>query len=244
MAGGGLDGGHLRQVIAAVLLAAAATAGAQDNDGSLPKAVLVQGFPLVFPADVDSNSPAFWADGNLHVFNSLHTPFLSEGRNVARLDDPVGVTFRGGVAGPRWMEAVIQEEDGTLYGFYHHEPSGLCNGGSKTAPQIGAARSRDEGLSWDDLGIILAGPFSSQRCVTENLYFIGGEGDFSAVLDPDRAFVYFLFSAYPNAVENQGIAAARMAWSDRDRPVGRVFKWRAGEWATPGVGGRAARHLR
>jgi hypothetical protein len=229
----------VRQLITAVLLAASAAAGAQDNGGGLPEAVLVHGLPVTFPADVDSNSPAFWADGNLHVFNSLHHPFLSEGRNVARLDMPVGVVFRGGVSGPRWMEAVIQAEDGTLYGFYHHEPSGLCDGVDKTAPQIGAARSRDEGLTWDDLGIILAAPRSSWRCASENLYFVGGEGDFSAVLDQDRAFVYFLFSAYPNTVGDQGIAVARMAWADRDRPAGRVFKWRAGEWTTAGVGGRA-----
>src|SRR5688572_16684847 len=143
----------VRQVIAAVLLAAAVTAGAQDDPAGHPGAMLVQGLPIVFPAEVDSNSPAFWADGRLHVFNSLHHPFLSEGRNVAGLEDPVGVTFRGGVSGPRWMEAVIRDEDGTLYGFYHHEPTGLCEGGSKTAPQIGAARSRDDGLTWYDLGI-------------------------------------------------------------------------------------------
>jgi hypothetical protein len=229
----------LRHVIASLLLAAAAAAEAQDSDRRLPEAVLVQGLPIEFPAAVDSNSPAFWADGKLHVFNSLHTPYLSEGRNVARLEDPVGVTFRGGVAGPRWMEAVIQDSDGALYGFYHHEPSGLCASGTKTAPQIGAARSRDDGLTWDDLGIIIAAPRASRRCVTENLYFIGGEGDFSAVLDQEGAFVYFLFSAYPNAAEGQGIAAARMAWSDRNRPVGRVFKWRSGEWTKPGLAGRA-----
>lgn len=228
----------MRQTIAAVLLAVAAAAGAQDNN-ALPEAVLLQGLPIAFPADVDSNSPAFWADGHLHVFNSFHHPYLSEGRNVARLDDPVGVEFRGGVSGPRWMESVIQDEDGTLYGFYHHEPRGLCDGRGKTAPQIGAARSRDGGLGWDDLGIIMAAPANSRRCVTENLYFVGGEGDFSAVLDQDRTFVYFLFSAYASAVDNQGIAVARMAWADRDRPAGRVFKWRAGEWTSRGMAGRA-----
>jgi hypothetical protein len=229
----------VRQLVAAVLLAAAAaTAGAQDNQ-ALPDAVLVQGLPIAFPAEVDSNSPAFWADGRLHVFNSLNHPFLSEGRSVARLDGPVGVVFRGGVSGPRWLESVIQDEDGTLYGFYHHEPGGLCDGGGKTAPRIGAARSRDGGLEWDDLGIILAAPPNSRQCVTENLYFVGGEGDFSAVLDRDRAFVYFAFSAYPRDVDNQGIALARMAWADRDRPAGRVFKWRAGAWTAPGVDGRA-----
>ena len=225
--------------ITAVLLAAAASVGAQEDPARRPEAVLLQGLPIAFPADVDSNSPAFWADGLLHVFNSLHLPYLSEGRNVARLTDPVGVVFHGGVSGPRWMESVIQDEDGTLYGFYHHEPAGLCSGSTKTAPQIGAARSRDGGFGWDDLGIILSAPPNSRRCVTENLYFAGGEGDFSAVLDRDRGYVYFAFSAYPSAIEGQGIAAARMAWADRDRPVGRVFKWRAGGWTVPAVGGRA-----
>ena len=103
----------VRHVIATILLGAATVAGAQENDPRLPAAVLVQGLPVTFPADVDSNSPAFWADGNLHVFNSLYHPYLSEGRNVARLAVPVGVVFRGGVSGPRWMEAVIQAEDGT-----------------------------------------------------------------------------------------------------------------------------------
>jgi hypothetical protein len=229
----------VRHVMAAALLAAAATAGAQETGGGLPEAALLPGLPIAFPAEVDSNSPAFWADGTLHVFNSLNHPYLSEGRNVAQLDDPVGVEFRGGVSGPRWMEAVIQDEDGTLYGFYHHEPVGLCTEGTKTAPQIGAARSRDGGLGWDDLGIIISAPSNSRRCVTENLYFIGGEGDFSAVLDRDRAFVYFVFTSYANAIENQGIAVARMAWADRDRPRGRVSKWRAGEWAIPGLAGRA-----
>jgi hypothetical protein len=221
------------------MLAVAATASAQDDPALLPEAVLIQGLPITFPADVDSNSPGFWADDRLHVFNSLHTPYLSEGSNVARLDDPVGVVFRGGVAGPRWMESVILDEDGTLYGFYHHEPVGVCGGNTKTAPQIGAARSGNGGFEWEDLGIILAAPASTRRCATDNLYFVGGEGDFSAVLDQDREYLYFTFSAYPNGIEGQGIAAARMAWADRDRPGGRVFKWRAGEWTTPGLGGRA-----
>ncbi len=218
-----------RLVLVALLLAGSQDARAQE-------ATLIQGPLITFPADVDSNSPAFWAEGRLRVFNSLHHPFLSEGRSVARLDNPVGVVFSGGVSGPRWMESVIQEEDGTLYGFYHHEPAGVCEG--KTAPQIGAARSRDGGFGWDDLGIIIAASPNSRRCVTENLYFVGGEGDFSAILDPERAFVYFVFSGYPNAVENQGIAVARMPWADRDRPAGRAFKWRDGQWTAPGLGGR------
>jgi hypothetical protein len=114
----------------------------------------------------------------------------------------------------------------------------VCSGNTKTAPQIGAARSRDDGLEWEDLGIVLAAPMVSRRCATDNLYFAGGEGDFSAVLDEDGAYVYFAYSAYPSAIDGQGILFARMAWADRDRPAGRVFKWRSGEWTTAGVGGR------
>ena len=215
------------------LLAAASTAAAQA-----PEASLVAAPPITFPAEVDSNSPAFWHEGQLHVFNSLHHPFISEGRSVSRLDDPVGVIFRGGVTGPRWMESVIQDEDGTLYGYYHFEPQRVCESGTKTAPQIGAVRSRDAGLTWDDLGILIASPSSERHCDTENLYFVAGEGDFSAILDRERQYVYFVYSSYTVAVEGQGISLARVAWADRDNPLGRVRKWRAGSWVAPGVNGR------
>ena len=103
-----------RLVLVAVFVAvSSAAAVAQDRargtEAPLPRAELVPGLPITFPAEVDSNSPAFWRDGYLYVFNSLHHPFLSEGRSVGRLDDPVGVEFRGGVTGPRWMESVIED---------------------------------------------------------------------------------------------------------------------------------------
>ena len=237
---------HKNCLAAALLAAIAASSPALDvavPPGAapvLPEVVLIPAPPITFPAEVDSNSPAFWAEGQLHVLNSLHHPFLSEGRSVSRLADPVGVTFRGGVTGPRWMESVIQDEDGTLYGFYHYEPQRVCPGSTKTAPQIGAARSRDNGLSWDDLGIVIAAPSNERHCGSDNLYFVGGEGDFTAVLDRAREYVYFLFSAYPAEDGSQGIAAARLRWADRDRPAGRVWKWGAGRWRTPGVNGRAS----
>lgn len=126
----------VRQGLVALFAAVAAVAGAQEQPApegarALPEARLIQGLPITFPAEADSNSPAFWAGGRLHVLNSLHHPFLSEGRSLGRLDDPVGVEFRGGVTGPRWMESVIQEEDGTLYGFYHYEPRRVCDDGTQ-----------------------------------------------------------------------------------------------------------------
>ena len=52
-----------RLVLVALLLAGSQDARAQE-------ATLIQGPLITFPADVDSNSPAFWAEGRLRVFNS------------------------------------------------------------------------------------------------------------------------------------------------------------------------------
>ena len=222
---------------ALLLLSAAAGRAQQAPPEPQPSATLVPAEQqIIFPAAADSNSPAFWRDGDLHVFNSLNHPYHSVGDDLASLRDPVGVIFTGGVRGPRWMESIIEDEDGTLYGYYHHEPSGLC--GMKTAPEIGAARSSDGGYTWSDLGIILKAPASALECRTDNTYFVGGEGDFSAVLGRDRQHVYFFFSSYSADTLTQGIGLARMAWADRTAPAGRVFKWLDREWSSPGVGGR------
>ncbi len=221
-----------------ILMALATSVHAQESTRvDLPSATLVVADELLFPSAADSNSPAFWRDERLHVLNSLNHPFLSIGEDVASLRDPVGVIFNGGVRGPRWMESVIVAEDGALYGYYHHEPSGVCGELRKTAPEIGAARSQDGGYTWSDLGIILRASASALECRSDNLYFVGGEGDFSAVLDRERRFVYFFFSSYSAQAMTQGIGLARMAWSDRNSPAGRVVKWRNQEWSSPGVGG-------
>lgn len=221
-----------------ILLALTATAGGQESTRvDLPSANLVVADEIIFPAAADSNSPAFWADGQLHVLNSLNHPYHSVGEDLASLRDPVGVIFSGGVRGPRWMESVVVDDDGTLYGYYHHEPSGVCEGVTKTAPEIGAARSRDGGYTWADLGIILRAPANAFECRSDNIYFVGGEGDFSVILDRERRFVYFFLSSYSANTMTQGIGLARMAWEDRDRPSGRVFKWRNRQWTSPGLGG-------
>lgn len=216
----------------------APTTGAQESTRvDLPSATLVVADEIVFPAAADSNSPAFWRSEQLHVLNSLNHPYLSVGEDVASLGDPVGVIFNGGVRGPRWMESVVAAEDGTLYGYYHHEPNGVCGDLRKTAPEIGAARSRDGGYTWTDLGIILRASANALECRSDNSYFVGGEGDFSAILDRERRFVYFFFSSYSANTMTQGIGLARLAWSDRDNPFGRVVKWRNQEWSSPGLGG-------
>jgi hypothetical protein len=219
----------------AVLAAAGAARTAQ-----VPQATFVPGPPIEFPAETDSNSPAFWIDDRLYVLNSYHHPYLSDGRSVSMLDDdPIGVRFRGGVVGPRWMESVLKAEDGVLYGYYHHEPAGVCGALPKTMPQIGAARSEDGGLTWTDLGIVLSASLIERKCDTPNLYFVGGEGDFSAVLDPAGEYVYFFYSAYSPDLAGQGISVARMSWARRNSPAGAALKFKDGAWTAPGRAGRA-----
>jgi hypothetical protein len=100
-------------------------------------------------------------------------------------------------------------------------------------PRIGAARSTNRGRTWEDLGIILEAPAGTSVCDTQNRYFVGGVGDLSVLLDPDDQDLYLFFSQYGRGPAAQGVAFARMAWADRDSPVGRVAVWQQGAWVPP-----------
>jgi hypothetical protein len=128
------------------------------------------------------------------------------------------------------MEAVLTAPNGTLYGYYHNEPLGLCPLTNKTAPRIGAARSLDNGYTWEDLGIILEVPTTALNCSTTNDYFAGGVGDFSVVLDQNEIDAYFFFSVYSGDHSRQGIAVGRLPWSQRDYPRGNLSLWDGLGW--------------
>ena len=142
--------------------------------------------------------------------------------------------------GGRWIECTWKVPNGPLYGWYHFEPAGLCPGTGLTAPRIGAARSADNGATWEDLGVVLEAPPNTLNCATRNFYFAGGNGDFSALLDASGRFLYFFISTYAGPVSAQGVALARMAWVDRDAPVGKVWKWYHRGWTEPGIGGQVS----
>ncbi len=193
---------------------------------------------------IDSNSPAEWdSDGNLFIFTSSQRPYRSSGVNLFNLPPislPVVIEPRAGVSGGQWMEATYRHEDGTLYGWYHNEPPGLCGSSSRlTAPRIGALVSYDDGLTWRDLGVVLEAPLGSINCSTQNFYFAGGNGDFSVLLDRSQQYLYFFISVYHRQFSEQGVAVARMRFDDRDHPIGKVWKWSNGQWSEPGLGGRA-----
>jgi hypothetical protein len=132
-----------------------------------------------------------------------------------------------------WFEAVVRDDDGTWYGYYHNErPADVCGDRARMLPRIGAARSRDFGATWEDLGIILEAPPNSYDCATTNRYFVGGVGDFSVILDHNSRYLYFFFSQYADREGTQGVAVARLPWAFRDRPLGRVAVWWRGmAWA-------------
>lgn len=195
---------------------------------------------------IDSNSPAEWdSAGNLYVFTSSQWPYRSSGSSLFNLTfpaSPVTIWPRADVRGGQWIEATYRADDGALYGWYHNEPPGLCGGSRLTAPRIGALVSRDDGLTWQDLGIVLEAPPGSLYCDTRNFFFAGGNGDFSVILnqrgDLSGRYFYFFISTYHRQFGEQGVAAARMSFDDRDNPAGKVWKWRDGAWDDPGLGGR------
>jgi hypothetical protein len=193
---------------------------------------------------VDCNSPVHWdKQGNLNVFTSVRHPFRSTGNNLYELTNPstrTTILHKPGVEGGKWLEATHYDGDGTLYGWYHNEPEGVCsNDPHLSAPRIGAMVSHDEGMTWQDLGVVIEAPPGSLNCDTQNYYFAGGAGDFSVILDNEKKYFYFYLGTYDRQVEEQGISIARMSYADRDDPIGKVWKWRDGQWNEPGLGGRS-----
>ncbi len=190
------------------------------------------------PTHIDGNSPAFWYEGELRLFSSTGFPEM-----ISRARDQFGpwqselvdLTLHNHV--PVWVEAAWLDSDGTLFAWYHHEPSGVCGGSPLTSPEIGAAVSYDGGKTLIDLGIVLKSGVAP-NCGAKNGFFAGGHGDFSVVPDSEGGFFYFLFTNYAGPVEEQGVVVARMALGDRNSPVGAVWKYHNGEWIEPGLGGR------
>lgn len=192
-----------------------------------------------FPAPTDSNSPAYWllfhGARRLVVVNSSPDPVISIGSALDALTVSLPAAYRSPRNGARWMEAIVPDDAGRLYGYYHNEPAGICGDEPLTAPRIGAARSLNGGRSWTDLGLVLEAPPGPPDCGTPNRYFAGGVGDFSVILNRDASDLYFLFSSYAAPLALQGVGVARMRWSDRDDPQGRVAVWDDGAWRDPAV---------
>ncbi len=227
-------------VLLAGLLLAFHFAGALEVTGTAqrprPTATLVFAPALDLPGDVDSNSPAVWTldEGEevLHVMTSNGgQPSVASGIRVSRLGEAEPVRFISHPGHGVWMEAIVADERGTWYGYYHNEvPADGCGRPDRVLPRIGAARSRDNGKTWHNLGIVLEAPAGAVDCDSGNRYFVGGVGDLSVMLDHESKNLYMFFSQYSRTPDTQGVAVGRLLWAHRDRPAGRMDVWSEGAW--------------
>jgi hypothetical protein len=222
---------------AACLIAAAPRMTLSASEPVNAGAVLVPVTPLRLSGDVDSNSPAIWDRiGGVPRFFVVTSydgqPSTAAGRSLTRLGAARPSSLEPWPGGGVWMEAVVPDVDGTWYGYYHNEmpADAVCPGSNKVIPRIGAARSRDRGQTWEQLGIVLEAPAGAFTCNTTNVFFVNGVGDFSVQLDPDSRDLYFFLSQYERSTTQQGVAVGRLAWADRDDPAGKLMLWRSRIW--------------
>ena len=203
---------------------------AQSPPARVPSARLIRVPAMALPSLADSNSPAIWEriEGRqrLVVLTSEGGKTVRhEGEDGSRLTALGEVSIENHPGHGVWFEAIVPDVDGTWYGFYHNElPAHVCND-PRTIPRIGAARSRDFGATWQNLGVVLASSPRSHDCASANQYFVGGVGDFSVMLDDAQRYLYFFFSQYAARDTVQGVSVARLAWADRDTPTGKVSVW-------------------
>jgi hypothetical protein len=229
---------HLASIALALALSAATVFTSADTAPDAGALELVAA-PLVrLPGGVDSNSPALWdlVDGQnaLFVMTSIAgRPSKAMGDSMMAMSGASPVDVDPWPGGGVWMEAIVEADDGTWYGYYHNENVAAAECGAKTKkviPRIGAARSVDQGATWQPLGIILEAPPKTYNCGTKNRYFVGGLGDLSVMLAPNGQDLYIFYSEYMKTPSTQGVAVARLAWADRDNPVGKVMVWRTRTW--------------
>ena len=199
-------------------------------------------YHIQFPSRADSTSPLTWLDGTLYIYTSVVSPVRSSGPDLSNFSIAQAITLRGdGPAGPFpdsvWFESVYRSatDPNRLYSWYHHEVQRECSQGTLAEPAVGAAVSDDNGMSWQNLGMVLMAPPGSYSCTYQNGYFVGGHGDFSVIKQGSHFYIFY--SNYAQPFEQQGVSVARMHEADLDAPVGRAFKYYNGDWTSPGLGG-------
>ena len=235
----------LRPLLAGLLCAVAVAtptgqserpADARGGREAGPTARLRRAPRIAMPGAVDSNVPLVWelVDGRWRLFALTSWGGLPARHTGSAFDQmqqagPVRIVPHPGDG--VWIESIIPDDSGTWYGYYHHERvADACGRPDRFIPRIGALRSIDRGATWEPLGFILDAPADSAACDSTNQFVIGGLGDVSAMLDDTRTTLLLFFSQYTKDPSAQGVAVARLAWADRDAPVGRVTVWRNGAW--------------
>jgi hypothetical protein len=195
----------------------------------------------------DCNSPSYWIGNKLYLFNSWEQPWRSSGLDLFHLARGAPVDFDNQELKKLWiwMESIWQDEDGSLYGWFHNEWPNHCPPREGYIPgypiiaRIGALRSRVDGARWEDLGFVIQNSHQAITCDTEDYWYAGGAGDFFVIPDRKKAYFYFFFTNYSKFFSEQGLCLARMKYSDRNEPAGKVWIWYKGKWNEPALGGHA-----
>lgn len=183
----------------------------------------------------DGNSPVRIGRRGVTVFFSCHEPIGHTLRRLGRRDltfdqPPVPVTLcddpdsRVG----KWIEAIWQQPDGPLHGWYHAEEP-VPGDAELSVPHIGHVVSQDEGLTWRCCGEVLRLPSALVDNSWRNGFFAGGYGDLSALPDRTGRSLYVFFSSYHPDESAQGIAVMRLPMADlAAAPV----LWTSTGWST------------
>jgi len=190
--------------------------------------------------EADSNNPLHWDGDVLYLFNNYGHPWRTSGPDIEHLGKRIYVDL--GYQNNKmnlWIEATWKDDDGTLYGAYHYEPDTVCFSNSHilTAPRIGWIRSINNGATWEDLGFIISADPCRINCQSASPWDSGGTGDFVFMLDQQKEYFYFYGTSYDPDIAEQGVLVARMKYSERDNPAGKVMKWHNGAWSEPGIWG-------
>jgi hypothetical protein len=232
------------------LLSPGTAAQGAQAEAELPRAVLRQAPLIQIPGvevpersllhEADSNNPLHWDGDVLYLFNNAGHPWRTSGPDIEHLGKRIYVDL--GYQNNKmnlWIEATWKDEDGTLYGAYHYEPDTICFSNSHilTAPRIGWIRSINNGATWEDLGFIISANPCRINCLTKSPWDSGGTGDFVFYLDNKKEYFYFYGTSYDPDFVEQGVFVARLKYTDRDHPAGKVMKWHDGAWSEPGIWG-------
>lgn len=128
---------------------------------------------------------------------------------------------------------VLRLAGGRLAMLYHGEHH-LC-AGNQAEVAIGLATSDDDGVTWVRQGEIITAPAWTPAPCDERTFY--GAGSFSAVVSPDREYLYLYFNQW--RPDESGVTRVARARLDSGLGPGTWTKYYRGSWTQPGLGGMA-----